>query len=107
MPVDYVFDLADRNRVANFLDVNELVEPIVKARGIDAAAVLRQKMDFILVNALAGEEIMLTGRSRSDMRRLARAHADKLPEEFHLLGALVNWAENNGPWPTITAHSPA
>ena len=34
-------------------------------------------------------------------------HAQKLPEEFHLLGALVNWAENNGAWPTITAESPA
>ncbi len=107
VPVEYVFDLSNRNRVANYLDVNGLVEPIVKARGIDAAAVLRQKMDFLLVNALAGAEIELTGRSRSDMRRLARAHADKLPEEFHLLAALVNWAENNGPWPTITADSPA
>jgi hypothetical protein len=107
VPVEYAFDLSDRNRVASYLDVNGLVEPIVKARGIDAAAVLRQKMDFILVNALAGEGIELTGRSRSYMRRLARSHADKLPEEFHQLGALVNWAEHNGPWPTITADSPA
>ena len=107
VPVEYVFDLSNRNQVANFLDVNGLVEPIVKARGIDAAAVLRQKMDFILVNALAGEGVALTGRSKSDMRRLARAHADRLPEEFLLLAALVNWAENNGPWPTITADSPA
>lgn len=107
LPVEYVFDLSDRNRVANYLDVNGLVEPIVKARGIDAAAVLRQKRDFILVNALAGEGVALTDRSKSDMRRLARVHAQKLPEEFHLLGALVNWAENNGAWPTITAESPA
>ncbi len=107
VPVEYVMDLSDRDRVANYLDVNGLVEPIVKARGIDAAAVLRQKMDFILVNALAGEGIELTDRSKSDMRRLARTHSDKLPEEFHLLGALVNWAENDGPWPTIPAESPA
>ncbi|MEL7255401.1 MAG: DUF6638 family protein [Pseudomonadota bacterium] len=107
VPVEYIMDLSDRDRVANYLDVNGLVEPIVKARGIDAAAVLRQKMDFILVNALAGEGTQLTDRSKSDMRRLARAHADKLPEEFHLLAALVNWAENDGPWPTIPAESPA
>ena len=53
VPMEYVFDLSERNRIANFLDLNGLVEPIVKARGIDAAAILRQKMDFVLVDALS------------------------------------------------------
>ena len=107
VPIDYVFDLRDRNRIANYLDVNGLVEPIVKARGIDAGAVLRQKMDFLMIDALESSGVELVSRSRGDMRRLVRAHADRLPEEFHQLAALVDWAENNGPWPTITAESPA
>ncbi|WP_371225767.1 DUF6638 family protein [Roseovarius sp. 2305UL8-3] len=107
MPIEYVFDLSNRNRLANFLELNGLVEPIVKARGIDAAAVLRQKMDFILVDALADEGITLRRRSRTDMRRLARQYADKLPSEFHALNELVNWAQNKGRWPRITSEDPA
>lgn len=51
MPVAEVIDLADRVRLADWLARNDLVEPIVRARGVDAAAILRQKMDFILVDA--------------------------------------------------------
>lgn len=107
LPVDYVFDLSDRNRIASFLDLNGLVEPIVKARGIDAAAILRQKMDFILVDALAGEVTQFAQRSRQQMRQLARDHASKLPPEFHTLNALLNWAENGGKWPVIDSDNPA
>ncbi|MEQ9261357.1 MAG: hypothetical protein RIG84_19895 [Roseovarius sp.] len=107
LPVEYVFDLSERNRIANFLSLNELVEPIVKARGIDSAAILRQKMDFILVDALADREVELAGRTRAEMRRLARQHAELLPPEFHALAALVNWAEHGGKWPTIAAEDPA
>jgi hypothetical protein len=53
MPIKYVFGMEDRNQIAKFLDYNDLVEPIVKARGIDAAAILRQKMDFIVIDAAA------------------------------------------------------
>ncbi len=106
-PIEYVFDLRHRNRIAGFLELNGLVEPIVKARGIDAAAILRQKMDFILVDALAGEGLDLAGRSPSEMRRLARRYASHLPREFHTLNALLNWAENGGPWPVISSDDPA
>lgn len=107
VPIDHVFSLDDRNRIAGFLERNGLVEPIVKARGIDAGAVLRQKMDFMLVDVLADECVELAGRSRADLRRLARRHADRLPQEFHALAALVNWAESGGPWPTIGSDHPA
>ena len=107
LPIKYVFGMQQRNQIAKFLEYNDLVEPIAKARGIDAGAILRQKMDFILVDALAGQGIALAGRSRTDMRRLARQHAQDLPEEFHVLAALLNWAENGGPWPRIASDSPA
>ncbi|MBU2981256.1 hypothetical protein KO498_05465 [Lentibacter algarum] len=107
LPIKYVFDLDDRNQVAKFFEYNDLVEPIVKARGIDAAAILRQKMDFIVVDAAQEAGVDLTGARRADIRALGRSHADKLPAEFHALGDLVNWAEGGGSWPRITSDHPA
>lgn len=107
VPVTPVLDLDDRTRIAALLAENGLVEPIVKARGLDAAAILRQKRDYVLVDALAGTGADLSGRSPAAMRRLARSHADRLPPEFHTLSALLNWAEAGGPWPRITAEDPA
>ncbi len=104
--VEHVFDMTQRSHIARFLDLNGLVEPIVKARGVDASAVLRQKMDFILVDALADADVVLKGRSRGEMRRLARDHIGQLPQEFHALAALLNWAEGGGAWPSITSNNP-
>ncbi len=107
LPVQHLFDLDDRNRIAKFLKDNFLVEPIVNARGIDAGAILRQKMDFIVVDAAQGAGVDLTGATRPDIRALARAHAAKLPPEFHGLRDLAVWADDAGPWPRITSDHPA
>lgn len=107
LPIKYVFGPSDRNRIAKFFEYNDLVEPIVKARGIDAAAILRQKMDFIVVDAAQESGVDLTGATRRDIRALARNHADDLPQEFHALRELLNWAEDGGPWPRITSDHPA
>lgn len=107
VPTKYNFDLGDRNQIAKFLEYNDLTESIVKARGIDGAAILRQKMDFILVSAVTEAGVNLAGTSRRDMRQLARRHASLLPDEFHGLNELVNWAENGGKWPRITSDHPA
>lgn len=107
MGMKHIFDLDDRNQIARFLDLNGLVEPIVKARGIDAGAILRQKMDFIVVDAAQDSGIDLTGATRRDIRNLARHHADDLPPEYHTLRRLVAWAEDGGPWPRIASDDPA
>jgi hypothetical protein len=96
-----------RHQIATFLQQNNLVETIVEVRGIASSAILRQKMDFILVDAVADRGVDLTGMTRADMRRLARTHAELLSEEFHALAALVNWAENGGSWPLIESGHPA
>ncbi|MGB3243523.1 MAG: DUF6638 family protein [Sulfitobacter sp.] len=98
---------SERHQVASFLHENNLTETIVEARGVNSAAILRQKMDFILVDAVADQGVDLIGATRADMRRLARQHSDKLPEEFHVLAALVNWAESGGKWPRIDSGHPA
>ncbi|MEL7261094.1 MAG: DUF6638 family protein [Pseudomonadota bacterium] len=107
VPLKYSFDLGDRNRIAKFLELNGLVEPVVKARGIDGTAILRQKMDFILISAVAQAGVDLAGTTRRDMRMLARRHRNLLPDEFHALADLVNWAEHGGSWPRISSEHPA
>lgn len=107
MRVQNVIGFEERNRIAQFLELNRLVEPIVKARGIDAGAILRQKMDFIVVDVAQDRGIDLTGATRREIRALARAHAESLPPEFHGLQALVHWAEDEGPWPRISSDHPA
>ncbi|MDQ2090498.1 DUF6638 family protein [Marimonas arenosa] len=107
LPIKYTFDLNDRNQIAKFFEFNDLVEPIVKARGIDAAAILRQKMDFIVVDAAQEAGIDLSGATRADIRALARRYAGQLPEEFHGLQELLHWAEDGGKWPRITSDHPA
>lgn len=107
LPIAYTFTLNDRNKVAKFLDLNGLVEPIVKARGIDASAILRQKMDFIVVDIAQEAEIDLTGATRRDIRGLARRYSDRLPPEWHALNQLVHWADGDAKWPRIASDNPA
>lgn len=107
LPIKHTFDFKDRNQIAKFFDYNDLVEPIVKARGIDASAILRQKMDFIVVDAAQDAGVDLTGATRRDIRRLARDHAEQLPPEYHGLRQMVDWAENEGKWPRISSDHPA
>jgi uncharacterized protein DUF6638 len=107
VPIDDVFDLKQRNLIARFLEQNNLVEPIVKARGVNAAAILQQKMDFVVIDTAVSLGLDLEGLSRTDMRRLARQNQEMLPEEFSGLNALVNWARGGGSWPRISSDHPA
>jgi len=101
------FDLGERNRVAAFLDLNHLVEPIVKARNTDAGAILRQKMDFIVVDAATEAGQDLTGITRRDLKMIARSMGAKLPDAYLGLADLVRWVEAKGNWPKIDSKHPA
>jgi hypothetical protein len=107
MPIQYVFDLSDRNQVAKFLELNNLVEPIVMARGTDAAAILRQKMDFILIDAAAALGLDVSKADRRLLRNVASDLGERLPPEFQGLLALLRWVEAGGPWPRITSNHPS
>jgi uncharacterized protein DUF6638 len=107
LPIKYVFDRDDRNRIAKFFDDNDLTEPIVKAPGLDAAAILQQKMDFIVIDTAADAGFDLAGLNRADMRRLARQNAALLPQEYTGLSALLGWTTGGGDWPRITSDHPA
>ncbi len=107
LPIQYLMDFGDRAAIAKFLDLNDLVEPITDARGIDVAAILHQKMDFVVaeVAATMGED--LTGATRRTLRNMGRRYAKLLPLEWQGLAALARWAEEDGPWPRITSEHPA
>ncbi len=106
MPVE-TLDLSERNKLATFLEVNDLVEPIIKARGVDGASILRQKMDFILVDAATTQGLPVAGFDQRSLHRLAQTMGAALPEEFRKLNELVRWALNGGQWPRIASDSPA
>jgi hypothetical protein len=107
LSVPDVFGLGDRNAIAQHLGLHELVEPIVKARNVDAAAILRQKMDFVLVDAAAALGEDLSGATRRDLRAVARRLGSRLPEVYQGLAALLRWVEGGGDWPRITSEHPA
>jgi len=107
LPMEHVFGLEEHNRVARFFELNQLVEPIVKARNVDAAAILRQKMDFILVDVAATLGHDLGSATRRDLRMLARQLGSALPAAFHGLADLLRWVEGGGDWPRISSEHPA
>lgn len=103
LPIERVFDFTDRSAIAQFLQANDLVETIVEARGVDAAAILHQKMDFILADVAAGMGEDLAGATRRDLRALGRKYADNLPSAWQGLAALARWAEEGSGWPKLTS----
>lgn len=107
LPVDTVLQLGQRSAVAQFLKDNNLVEPIVEARGIDSAAILRQKMDFILAAVATSLGESLTNVTRRDLRALGRRYFETLPPEWRGLADLLRWAEQGGVWPHIDSEHPA
>ncbi|MFN3642016.1 MAG: DUF6638 family protein [Gemmobacter sp.] len=107
LPVPQVMDLDDRNAIADWLDRNALVEPIVVARDLDTAALLRQKLDFVLVAAAETLGVMDAKATRADLRGIARKLGAALPEAFKGLADLLRWVETGGEWPRITSEHPA
>lgn len=107
LPIESIVSGKERSAIAQFLKVNDLAEPIIEARGIDSAAILRQKMDFIVADVAAGLGADLTRATRRDLRSLARKFHDKLPVAWRGLADLVRWAEDGGPWPKIDSEHPA
>ncbi|MEZ5798286.1 MAG: DUF6638 family protein [Paracoccaceae bacterium] len=107
VPIAQVMDFTHRNQIADWLDRNQLVEPIVQARGTDAGAILRQKMDFILVEAADSLGIDVGDARRTELRKLAYRLGSALPDEFLGLAAMLAWVEGGGPWPKISSEHPA
>jgi hypothetical protein len=107
LPIAEVMDLQDRTGLARFLAANELAEPIVTGRGAEVAAILRQKMDFIVAEVAGTDGRLTEEATRRDLQSLARRMAGRLPPEWEGLASLVAWAEEGARWPRITSDHPA
>ena len=107
VPLSPVMDLGDRTAIADWLARNGMVELIVQARGADVAALLRQKMDFILVEAADTLNLDLGQATRPELRQIAHRLGSALPPAFTGLAAVLAWAEGAGDWPRLTSEHPA
>lgn len=107
LPIEHVYGFDDRNGIARFLADNGLAESVVSASNLNTAALLRQRLDFILVDTAASTGDDLTGKDRRELRAAARRHLSALPDEFHALTDLLRYVEDQGPWPRITSENPA
>lgn len=106
-PVEYPCTLEDRYDIAAFLDVNDLVERLGDSRTVHAPAVLRQKLDFMVVDVAASEGENLSRVSRRDMRALRRRFHDKLPPEYHTIDETIRALESSNTPPRLKPHDPA
>ncbi|MHA6267394.1 DUF6638 family protein [Aliiroseovarius sp. CAU 1755] len=106
-PPGKVLDTSEANRLASFLSKNDLVEPVVRERGDAGATILRQKMEFILVDAATSAGLDLGDMSSRTLRHVAQRLGSHLPAAFHGLAAMVRWAEAGGQWPRIDSRHPA
>ncbi len=107
LPIEKVYGFDDRNGIARFLEQNKLVESIVAARNLDTVALLRQRLDFILVDTASAKGEDLSGMSRLDLRRVTRRYISDLPDIFHALSDLLRWVDDGSDWPKITSEHPA
>ena len=76
--VEYVMAFSQRNDIVTFLEANNLVELIISAKGRDVAAILQQKMDFIVADTAAGLGAEIGAPDRRKLRQLARQNAKDL-----------------------------
>lgn len=107
LPIDNILDFSDRPRILSFLYENQLVESIIEAKGLDAAALLRQRLDFILIDTAAEAGQDVSGLSRGDIRKLHRHYMPELPKVYHTLSDILRWVEQGGKQPRIKSSDPA
>lgn len=107
LPVRQQLDFEDRRQILSFLYENGLVESIIEAKGKDAAAILRQRLDFILIATAADAGIDVSNLSRAELQTLHRRSLSGLPTEYAVIADVVRWIEQGGRRPTIPADHPA
>ena len=107
LPVEYPCSLKDRYDIAAFLEINDLVEPIGNGRRVHAPSVLKQKLDFIVVDVAANQGENLSRTNRRDLRALRRKFHDKLPPEYHTIEETIRALESSNSPKRLKPHDPA
>ncbi|MEH6632893.1 MAG: DUF6638 family protein [Halopseudomonas aestusnigri] len=106
-PIETVLEMSNRSSIAVFLEQNNLVEPLIDAKDIDAEEIIQQRLDFIMAELLTAEGIKADKLSRQELRSLALRTEAEIPEEFDGLNDLLRWLEQGGRKPKLTPEHPA
>ncbi len=101
IPVANVLTFEDRAEIAAFLYNHKLIELIVSDRDDDTAAIIRQKIDFIMIGTAAANGSDLGDMTRQQLRKLEREYASAMPPAYHGLMDIWRWATMNGEYPRI------
>ncbi len=111
LPVENILTFDDRYGIAQFLNRCGLAEPIVPTSENMAAAIIKQKIDFVIISTAArlGDGL---GNDRGDLsrmqiRQIGRKYAEKMPDEFHGLMQVWRWAKMDGAPPNLTSEHAA
>jgi len=107
LPIENILTFDDRDGIAEFLRDEGLSELIVQRRDQESAAIIRQKMDFIVITTAAALGHDLRGVTRRSMRMLERRYANDMPPEFHGLMDVLRWASMGSAVPKIDPQHPA
>ncbi|WP_421979548.1 DUF6638 family protein [Roseibium sp.] len=107
LPVKHVLTLEDRREIASFLSRNKLAEPIAGAGKAHAESILRQKLDFIVIDTAANNNEDLSDVSRRDLRALKRRYHRDLPDAYHALERYVRALSKGGRPPRLSYDDPA
>ena len=95
------FTFQNRRDVAEFLYRQNLIELIVTEQNEDDAAIIQQKLDFIVIATAASLGDDLGDLTRQQIRRVARRYSDDLPEEYFGLKEIITWANHKGRYPSL------
>lgn len=101
VPIGTKLTFDDRQGIAKFLYENGLIDLIVTAQTAEAAAIIRQKLDFIVIATAAERGADLSGLTRQQLRRIERRYIDDMPEAYHGLMQIWRWASQDGSYPQL------
>ncbi len=96
-----VLTFADRKDIARFLRSEGLVELIATSRNEKQAAIVRQKLDFIVISVAASSGDELGTLTRQDIRTLERNYSSQMPEAYEGLMGIWRWTSLGGDYPEL------
>lgn len=107
LPVENILTFDDRYGIAQFLNRCSLAEPIIPGSHDMAAAIIKQKIDFVIISTAASLGDDLGDLTRMQIRQIGRKYAEQMPDEFHGLMEVWRWAKMEGAPPNLSSEHAA
>lgn len=102
-----VVSAGDAGTVMAFLEQNNLVEPIETAAGLDGPALLRERMDFMLMDRLAATDVAgIADLGPAELRALRNRHLSELPPTHRSLAEVLHRMEQGVARPPLDPRDP-